>query len=173
MGTPGGNRQERGGEAHSDLPGTAGGLGSDEGSQGTEATQGPACSVDGFGRAEAGRYRILGETHVGMDPEGVVADAATGLAYVACSRSNAVSVVDLDQMALTGTIGVGREPIDIVIDRRANHVLTADARSDQISVIDTTTSQVVATIPVGSYPAGLGIDEDGRRLYCGDTMGST
>src|SRR5579875_880218 len=182
MGAPGGNRQGRDSEAHSDLPGTAGRPGPMTAAQRpqaagttqeTEGTQGPACRVDGAARAAAGRYRILGEARVGMDPEGVVADATTGLAYVACSRSNAVSVVDLETMTQAGAVGVGREPIDIVIDPRTRRVFTADARSDQVSVIDAGTGRVIAVIPVGAYPAGLGIDEENRRLYCGDTMGST
>src|SRR5579875_4136562 len=69
MGAPGGNRQGRDSEAHSDLPGTAGRPGPMTAAQRpqaagttqeTEGTQGPACRVDGAARAAAGRYRILG-----------------------------------------------------------------------------------------------------------------
>jgi len=41
----------------------------------------------------------LGEVPVGLDPEGVVVDRERGRAYVACSRSNAVAVVDLATMS--------------------------------------------------------------------------
>ncbi|MHB1775682.1 MAG: YncE family protein [Acidimicrobiales bacterium] len=43
-------------------------------------------------------------------------DAATDTAYVACSRSDAVAVVDLTTLRRTAMVPVGREPIDIVID---------------------------------------------------------
>lgn len=132
---------------------------------------GPSCEVDLGGEGRA--YRLIGEVEVGLDPEGVVVHQKSGLIYVACSRSNAVAVVDADQLRVVDTIAVGGEPIDITVDERTGHVFTADARSDQISRIDASAGQVVATIPVGSYPAGLCIDVEGRRLYSGDAAGST
>lgn len=130
---------------------------------------GPACVVpDG-----ADRFRYVGEVEVGFDPEGVAVDPRTGLAYVSCSRSDAVAVVDPQRAERVGTIAVGREPIDIVIDPVTERAFTADARSDQLSVIDLPTQTVVGTVAVGSYPAGLAIDVEHRRVYCGDTMGCT
>ncbi len=129
---------------------------------------GPACRVEG-----ADRYRVRGEVRVGLDPEGVVVDATAELAYVACSRSNAVAVVDLERLETLEMIPVGSEPIDIVIDTVTNRLFTADARSDQVSVIDARSRKVIGTVPVGVYPSGLDIDEAGRRMYCGDTMGCT
>lgn len=143
----------------------------DGGLEGLSAeADGAACLVPT--PAEAG-YRVLGEIEVGYDPEGVVVDAVTDLAYVSCSRSNAVSVVDLSSMEKIDAIPVGREPIDIVIDQVTRRAFTADARSDQVSVIDLESRQVTGTIPVGDFPAGLAVDEGRRRLYCGDTMGCT
>ena len=139
--------------------------------------EGPNCYVPQLvGEPETGgdgAYRILGHVTVGLDPEGVQVDPVSGLTYVACSRSNAVAVVDLDQMAVIDTIAVGLEPIDVAVDPRTGRIFTADARSDQLSVIDGATRTVIATVPVGTYPAGLDIDVEGRRLYCGDTMSST
>lgn len=131
---------------------------------------GPACVVPLDGDE---RFRHRGDVEVGLDPEGVVVDPRTGLAYVACSRSDSVAVVDLQAMVRVAVIPVGREPIDIVVDPVTRRAFTADARSDQLSVIDLDEHRVVGTVAVGSYPAGLAIDPDGRRLYCGDTMGST
>lgn len=130
---------------------------------------GPTCVVP----SDADGYRYVAEVEVGFDPEGVAVDAGTGLAYVACSRSDHVAVVDPDAGVRVATVRVGREPIDIVIDPRSRRAFTADARSDQLSVIDLDRHEVVATVPVGAYPAGLALDPEGRRLYCGDTMGST
>jgi YVTN family beta-propeller protein len=134
-------------------------------------TVGPSCRVDPGGEGRA--YRLLGEVPVGLDPEGVVVRRATGLVYVACSRSNAVAVVDPNELRLTDTIAVGAEPIDIAVDDHTGHVFTADARSDQLSVIDADAGAVIATVPVGCYPAGLCIDANARRLYSGDAAGST
>ncbi len=132
--------------------------------------EGAACLVP---TASGHGYRLVGEVEVGYDPEGVAVDVATDLAYVSCSRSNAVTIVDLATLSVVGSIQVGREPIDICIDQRRRRAFTADARSDQVSVIDLDARQVVATIEVGSFPAGLAVDEGRRRLYCGDTMGCT
>lgn len=132
---------------------------------------GPSCVVPGGGADDGFRY--VSEVEVGLDPEGVAVDARTGLAYVACSRSDHVAVVDPVAGVRVATVAVGREPIDIVIDPRTNRAFTADARSDQLSVVDLDRHEVVGTIPVGAYPAGLALDAEGRRLYCGDTMGST
>lgn len=132
---------------------------------------GPSCRVNLDG--EGSSYRWLGEVEVGLDPEGIAVHRDTGLAYVACSRSNAVAVVDLSSLRKLGTIPVGGEPIDIAVDHVTNRVFTADARSDQVSVIDIDRGEVVATIGVGCYPAGLCIDETRRRLYSGNAVGST
>jgi YVTN family beta-propeller protein len=132
----------------------------------------PACNIDASAAASGG-CRLVAEVPVGLDPEGVVVDGATDLAYVACSRSDAVTVVDLGSCTVVATIPVGPEPIDIAFDRRRRRAFTADARANQVSVIDVDTRAVVATVAVGAYPAGLGIDVEGRRLFCGDTMGST
>jgi YVTN family beta-propeller protein len=132
---------------------------------------GPSCQVDLAGEGRA--YRLVGEVEVGLDPEGVAVHRATGRIYVACSRSNAVAVVDPEELRVIEMIPVGGEPIDIVVDDQTGRVFTADARSDQLSVIDAAAGQVVATIEVGSYPAGLCIDTEGRRIYCGDAAGST
>lgn len=134
---------------------------------------GPACRVDALAGSGETAARVLHEVQVGLDPEGVVVDQATNRAFVACSRSNAVFIVDMDEMTVAGTIAVGGEPIDIVIDDATRRVFTADARADQLSVVDIDSCEVVATVPVGSYPAGLAIDPVGRRIYCGDTMGAT
>ncbi len=132
---------------------------------------GPSCRVDPGGEGWA--YRLIGEVEVGLDPEGVAVHRATGRIYVACSRSNAVAVVDPVELRVVDTIPVGVEPIDIAVDERTGRIFTADARSDQVSVIDAYAGRVVATVPVGSYPAGLCIDVEGRRLYCGDAASST
>ena len=132
---------------------------------------GPSCQVDLGGEGWA--YRVVGEVEVGLDPEGVAVHRSTGQIYVACSRSNALAVVDPEELRVIEMIPVGGEPIDIVVDDQTGRVFTADARSDQVSAIDAATGQVVATIEVGSYPAGLCIDTQGRRIYCGDAAGST
>lgn len=134
--------------------------------------EGAACLVDALD--EANPWRRMGEAYVGLDPEGVVVDRRNGRAYVACSRSNSVAVVDLADMTRVAEISVGIEPIDIVTDDVSGLIITADARSNQLSVIDPRAGdRVVSTIEVGLYPSGLGIDTVGRRLYVGNAGGAS
>lgn len=130
---------------------------------------GPSCRLD----LTPVLYRVVGEVAVGLDPEGVVVDEVSNLAYVSCSRSNAVTIVDLERLEVVGSIAVGAEPIDIAIDRPTRRLFTADARSDQVTVIDAATNTVTGTVGVGSYPSGLAICPVRRRLYSGDSAGST
>jgi YVTN family beta-propeller protein len=133
---------------------------------------GAACLTD-LGPGETA-WRRLGEVEVGLDPEGVVVHRPTQKAYVACSRSNAVAVVDLATMSKIAEIPVGTEPIDIVADDPTGLIITADARSNQLSVIDPARSDaVLTTIPVGFYPSGLGIDVASRRVYAGNAGGAS
>lgn len=137
-----------------------------------EFADGAACVVD-TGQSEA-PWRVLGEVEVGLDPEGVVVDPRSDHAYVACSRSNAVAVVDLATMSRIAMIPVGKEPIDIVFDELSGLVITADARSDQLSVIDPQRGDAATRqIAVGIYPSGLGIDVAARRLYVGNAGGAS
>ncbi|MGH9047436.1 MAG: YncE family protein, partial [Acidimicrobiales bacterium] len=142
-----------------------------DGEPGSVVVGGPSCRVNFGGDGSA--YRWLGEVEVGLDPEGIAVHRETGLAYVACSRSNAVAIVDTETLQKLGSIPVGGEPIDIAIDHVTDRVFTADARSDQVSVIDPEKRRVVATVGVGCYPSGLCVDETRRRLYSGDSAGST
>src|SRR5690242_17539294 len=61
-------------------------------------------------------HRVLAEIRTGLEPEGVVVDARGRRAFVACARSDAVSVVDLARSVVVSEIAVGREPIDIAFD---------------------------------------------------------
>jgi YVTN family beta-propeller protein len=146
----------------------------------TGGLPGPACLLQPAGPD----YRVVAEVPVGMGPEGVVVDRARQRAYVACSRSNAVAVVDVpDGAATPGSEGapqppprllpVGREPIALIYDPPTDRLFTADARSNWLTVLDMATATGLGVIPVGSYPAGLGYDPRRRRLYAGNTADGT
>ena len=52
---------------------------------------GAACRID-----SRSPWRQIAEIPVGLDPEGIAVDVARRRAFVACSRSDFVSVVDLE-----------------------------------------------------------------------------
>src|SRR5437763_16732482 len=88
---------------------------------------GAACRIES--RAP---WRQIAEIPVGLDPEGVAVDVERRRAFVACSRSDLVSVVDLEAHEVIREIPTGDELIDIGLDEQTGRVFTADAHSDQV-----------------------------------------
>src|SRR6201985_3426314 len=111
---------------------------------------GAACRID-----SRSPWRQVAEIPVGLDPEGIAVDVARRRAFVACSRSDFVSVVALEQHAVIAEISTGAEPIDIGLDEQTGRVFSADAHSDQVTIIDSATLEVETSLPVGGYPSGL------------------
>ena len=105
---------------------------------------GAACRID-----VPAHSRRIASIAVGLDPEGVGVDVARRRAYVACSRSDWVTVVDLEALEPIARVPVGKEPIDLVFDPPTDRIFTADAHSDSVSVVDAETLRLAATIPVG------------------------
>src|SRR3954447_8065634 len=68
---------------------------------------GAACRID-----SRSPWRQIAEIPVGLDPEGIAVDGKRRRAFVACSRSDFVSVVDLETHEVIDEIGTGNEPID-------------------------------------------------------------
>src|ERR1700746_4086964 len=111
---------------------------------------GAACRID-----SRSPWRQVAEIPVGLDPEGIAVDVARRRAFVACSRSDFVSVVDLETHEVIHEIATGNEPIDIGLDEQTGRVFTADAHSDQVTIIDSATLEVGAGVRGGGCPAGL------------------
>ena len=135
-------------------------------SDGPPQVPGPSCLIPEA--VPPPPYRLLGDVSVGLDPEGVVVHRASGLAYVACSRSNCVSVVDLATFEVVSTIDVGGEPIDIAVDDATGRIFTADARDDQVSVIDA----ALGTGLKGPYDAPEGMSTARTRAPWGTSGAS-
>src|SRR6476661_5296332 len=95
---------------------------------------GAACRID-----SRTPWRQVAEIPVGLDPEGIAIDAGRRRAFVACSRSDFVSVVDLDTHEVLREIATGAEPIDIGFDTETGRVFSADAHADQVTIIDAET----------------------------------
>ena len=80
---------------------------------------GAACRIDA-----RTPWRQVAEIPVGLDPEGIAIDAARRRAFVACSRSDFVSVIDLDTHEVVTEIATGAEPIDIGFDEKTGRVFS-------------------------------------------------
>src|SRR5207244_1946247 len=68
---------------------------------------GAACRID-----SRSPWRQIAEIPVGLDPEGIAVDVERRRAFVACSRSDFVSVVDLETHEVIREITTGNEPVD-------------------------------------------------------------
>ena len=80
---------------------------------------------------------MVAEVQVGLGPEGAAVDARRRRAYVTCSRSDQVSVVDLDRLEVIDQVVVGHEPIDAVLDEQSGRLFVCNLRSSSVTVIDT------------------------------------
>jgi len=87
---------------------------------------------------------------VGLDPEGTAVDTRRRRAYVACSRSDTLAVVDLAAAAVVTHVAVGAEPIDVVFDERTDRIFTADAHADALSVVAVAMKKEKARVAVGA-----------------------
>src|SRR5579859_3790493 len=120
---------------------------------------GAACVV-ASGRSAA--CRLVAEIPTGLGPEGAAVDAGRGRAYVTSSRSNSVTVIDLDQLSAVGEIPVGEEPTDAAVDERSGRAFVCNLRSSEVTVIDLERGRVEQSIAVPAYPSAVWLDVERR-----------
>ncbi|HXM03944.1 MAG TPA: hypothetical protein VN939_15135 [Chthoniobacterales bacterium] len=135
--------------------------------------------VSGFAQKATDALRTTGQPKnqvvatipVGMSPQAVVVNPASGLIYVANQISNSISVIEATTNTVAVVIPVGINPIALAITPDAATVYAANANQGQltISVINTPTNTVTETIDAGSGEASgsnqLAVSPDGTKLY--------
>lgn len=95
---------------------------------------------------------------VGTGPEGVAVNPGTGIAVVANSGDNTVSIVNLNTLAVVGTVQVGSSPNYVAVDTVRNRAVVTNNLAGSISVIDLATKAVTATLSTGgNNPSGVAI----------------
>jgi YVTN family beta-propeller protein len=104
---------------------------------------------------EGGRAATKADFQVYSAGTPIVADTVNGSA-----TTGTVSVVDLSNMKVTGTIDVGLHPTGMAMFGGA--LLVCNTYSDTISVIDTATNQVMRTIDLG---LPLKVPGQGKAAY--------
>lgn len=119
-------------------------------------------------KAQAGQQSV----GVGRAPFDVCLNSLTDKKYVACSASNAVSVIG-PQDTLIRTIPVGPMPTGIAIDESRNRIYVTNQDSSNVSVIDGTTDTVVKTIAVGKAPVGICFNPSTRKAYVMNSQDDT
>ncbi len=83
----------------------------------------------------------------------VHAQARAFTAYVSNEKSNTVTVIDTDKLAVVATIKVGQRPRGIDLSKDGKFILVAVGDDDAIQMIDINTHEVVAILPSVPIPS--------------------
>jgi YVTN family beta-propeller protein len=118
--------------------------------------------------------QVLTTLTVGNNPNAVAINTATGIAVIANSGSNSLTLIDLNAADSTylqqvGTITVGTSPSSVAVDNSRNLAVVANNGSNSVSIVDLSAKAVKATIAspssVDSFPYAVGVNPlTGRAL---------
>ncbi len=97
----------------------------------------------------------IGTVAVGTGPSAIAVDEADGLAVVANTGANSVSIIDLATNAVVQTVAVGNAPTGVAVDDALalplHHIaVVVNSGDDTLSTVDLTTDAVTSTV---SLPA--------------------
>ena len=117
-------------------------------------------SVSVFDLASGG---LLADVSVGKGPEGMALSADESLAYVACSDSDEVDVVNLVSLQVANVIpviasqthGPGAMPSSIALDATGGNLLVVASGFNAVLVIDPASGNVAGSIPTDWYPTTI------------------
>lgn len=87
-----------------------------------------------------------------------------GLAFIANSQANSVSVINTLTNKVTGLKQVGSAPVAVAVKADGSKAYIANRESNNVSVIDMA-DNTVSTINVGQNPTGIALSPDGARVY--------
>jgi PQQ-dependent catabolism-associated beta-propeller protein len=90
--------------------------------------------------------------------------SAAGTAYVSSEKDPALTLIDLDTLAVKGTLATCRRGRHIQMSRE-RLVYLACTDSNAADVIDPSTGKSVRRIPFGAAPEAFDISPDGKTIY--------
>jgi YVTN family beta-propeller protein len=91
--------------------------------------------------------------------------STSGTAYVTCSETNTVAVVDLPTARVVHYVTVGNSPARIALDRKRRMAFVSNFDSNSISVIDLGRLEAVTEFDAPNGPTGLAVDETRGLLF--------
>jgi len=126
--------------------------------------------VQSSGRAVDGKIAIGRRCHpretqrvaTGERPFGITIDTAGKRAYTADVGSNSVTVIDILNGAVIGSIPTGERPYAVGLAQGKG--FATDQYGDTVTAFDLKTLMVVETIDVGEYPEGIMPSFNGETL---------
>lgn len=105
----------------------------------------------------------LGTTALGS--MGVTVDPVDRTGYVANLAAGTVSVVDLEERKVTGTVAVDGNPKALAYDPGTATLYAARTGASSVVVVDPAKGEVTETITTGERPAALALDPEEHTLY--------
>jgi len=99
--------------------------------------------------------------------------STSGTAYVTCSETNAVAVVDLPTARVVHYVTVGNSPARIALDRKRRLAFVSNFESNSISVIDLGRLEAITEFDAPNGPTGLAVDETRGLLFCSSISNDT
>jgi len=82
-------------------------------------------------------------------------------AYVSCSGSNKVAIIDVVAQQVKATIETGSSPRDLIVFHGGNRLIVANSGSDTVSVIDLDGRRKLYDVSVPGQPYGVAVGSDG------------
>lgn len=86
-------------------------------------------------------------------------------AYVTCSGSNQIAVIDVLAQQIRYTLETGSSPRDLQLFDDDRRLIVANSGSDTVSVIDTQSRRKLYDFSVSSQPYGVAVARDGRTAF--------
>lgn len=105
----------------------------------------------------------LGSTALGS--MGVTVDPVGRTGYVANLAAGTISVVDLREQKVTGTLAVDGNPKALAYDPGTSTLYAARTGASSVAVVDPAKGEVTETITTGERPAALALDPQEHTLY--------
>src|SRR5215475_14538858 len=99
--------------------------------------------------------------------------ASAFTAYISNEKSNTITVIDTDKLAVVKTIKVGQRPRGIELTKDGKYILVAVGDDDTIQMIDVNTHEIVANVPSGPDPELFTQDPAGKILYVANENDNT
>ena len=99
--------------------------------------------------------------------EGIAWRPGTNELWVTNREANTLSIIDTDELEVTGSIPCGTFPLRIAFTQDGRHALVACTKSDAVAVIDAQERKPKQRIELaaGSAPAGILLSADGKRAF--------
>jgi DNA-binding beta-propeller fold protein YncE len=97
----------------------------------------------------------------------------SGTAYVTCSETNVVAVVDLPTARVVHYVTVGNSPARIALDRKRRIAFVSNFESNSITAIDLAKLEAITEFDAPNGPTGLAVDETRGLLFFSSILNDT